>query len=52
MALVAVHLNAEVIPVVTVYSDSYIISLLPPSIPPPPPALLPVPNKPYGFCGR
>ena len=29
MALIAAHLNAEVILVVTVYSDRYIISLFP-----------------------
>ena len=31
-------------------SDRYIISLSPPPYPIPP--ILPVPNKPYGFCGR
>ena len=31
--------------------DRYISSLFPTSIPPPTP-LFPVPNKPYGFCGR
>ena len=38
MALIAAHPNAGVILVVTAF------------IPPSP--LLPVPNKPYGFCGR
>ena len=32
-------------------SDRYILSLSPPS-PYPFPSILPVPNKPYGFCGR
>ena len=41
VAHIAAHLNAGIIPGVTVYSDRYIIS-----------PLLPVPNKPYGFCGR
>ena len=43
MALIAAHLDAGVILVMTVPSS-------PTSIPPSP--LLPVPNKPYGFCGR
>ena len=46
MALIAAHLNAEVILVVTVESWVYNLPL---SLPP---YLLPVLNKPYGFCGR
>ena len=42
MALIAAHLNAGVILVVSVA-----IGILSP-----PSSLLPVPNKPYGFCGR
>ena len=49
MALIAVHLNAGVILVVTV-SNKYIISLFPHLHTPFP--LLPVPNKPYGLCRR
>ena len=48
MTLIAAHLNAGVILVVTV-CDRYIISLFPHLHTPP---LLPVPNKPRGFCGR
>ena len=48
MALIVAHLNAEVILVVTVQKLVYNLPL---------PHLhtarnLPVPNKPYGFCGR
>ena len=57
MALIAAHLSAEVIPGVTVLRQVYNL-LYPP--PPPthpllyllPPFSVPVPNKPYGFCGR
>ena len=44
MALIAAHLNAEIIPVVKC-SDRYIISLPPTSRPPSP--ILSVPTKPY-----
>ena len=50
MALITAHLSAEVILVVTVQRQVYDLPR-----PPPPgrlPAVLPVPNKPYGFCGR
>ena len=49
MALIAAHLNAGVILVVTVYSDRYLISLSPHLHGS---SLLPVPNTSYGFCGR
>ena len=49
MALIAAHLNASVIMVVTVY---IVISIKPPSPPTSIPPPLPVPHKPYGFCGR
>ena len=48
MALIASHLNAGVILVVTVYQYVYNLPLPPPPYPHCP--LLP--NKPYGFCGR
>ena len=50
MVLIAAHLNAGIIPVVTVQRQVYNLPLPPPPFPLPP--LLPVPNKPYGFCGR
>ena len=50
MAPIAAHLKAGVILVVTI-SDRYIATASPTSIPPPL-LLLPVRNKPYGFCGR
>ena len=43
MAVIAAPLNAGVIVVVTVWPQVY-------NLPHPPPS--PVPNKPYGFCGR
>ena len=50
MALIAAHLNAGhsggASVAIGIYSPSS-----PTSVPPPPP-FLPVPNKPYGFCGR
>ena len=49
MTLIAAHLNAEVILVVTVSRQVYNLHLAPlltPSLP------LPVPNKPYVFSGR
>ena len=49
MALIAAHLNAGVILVLTVERQVYNLPLPPPPYPFP---LLPVPNKPYGFCGR
>ena len=48
-SLPILNYNARVILVVTVYSDRCIISLFPHLYTHPP--LLPVPNKPYGFCG-
>ena len=49
MAVIAAHLNAGVILVVTVQRQVYNLLL-----PPPPYPLLPspVPNKPHGLCGR
>ena len=64
MALIAAHLNAGVILVATVkarllkqtgFGDGIAIGIWSPSSPGtsnPPPPLLPVPNGPYGFCGR
>ena len=46
MALIAAHLNAG-----HSGGDSVAIAFLPPP-PYPLPPILPVPNKPYGFCGR
>ena len=48
-SLPILNYNAGVILVVTVYSDRSVISLFPHIYTHPP--LLPVPNKPYGFCG-
>ena len=52
MALIAAHLNAEVIS----GDDSVAIGIYSPWLSPTPPYplpnILPVPNKPYGFCGR
>ena len=48
MALIAAHLNAG-----HSGGDSVAIGIFP--LPPPPyplPTILPVPNTPYGFCGR
>ena len=50
MALIAARLNAGVILVVTVLQYVNNTPLPPPPYPLPP--ILPVPNKPYGFCGR
>ena len=50
MALIAAHLIAGVILVVTVQRLVYNLPL--PPLPYPLPPLLPVPNKPYGFCRR
>ena len=50
MALVTAHLNAGVILVVTVLQQVYNLPIPPHLTTPFPP--LPVPNKPYGFCGR
>ena len=50
MALIAAHLNAGVTLVVTVWRQVYILP--PPPSPVPHSPLPPVPNKPYGFCGR
>ena len=51
MALIAAHLNKGVI-VVVIYSVA--IGMYSPSSPTSIPSspILPVPNKPYGFCGR
>ena len=49
MALIAAHLNAGHSGRDSV-SNRYILSLFPPLHTPSP--SLPVPNKPYGFCGR
>ena len=46
MALIAAHLNAG-----HSGGDSVATGIYSPSSPPPSP-ILPVPNKPYGFCGR
>ena len=51
MALIAAHLNAGVILVVTEHTAIGILSPSSPNTTPPSP-LLPVPNKPYGFCGH
>ena len=50
MALIAAHLNAGHSGGDSVAIGIYILSLFPNSIPPSP--ILPVPNNPYGFCGR
>ena len=53
MVLIAAHLNAasDSVAMDTVHTrDTNLPQSLPTSITPPP--LLPVPNKPYGFCGR
>ena len=49
MALIAAHLNAG-----HSGGDSVAIGIYSPSSPTsvPPSRILPVPNKPYGFCGR
>ena len=48
MAFITARLNAGVIVVVTMSRQVYNLPLPPPH---PPFPLLPVPNKPYGFCG-
>ena len=50
MALIAAHLNAG-----HSGGDSVAIGIYPLPLPPSPyplPPIFPVPNKPYGFCGR
>ena len=51
MAVIAAHLNAGVILVLTASVAIGIISLLS-HLHTPSPQLHPIPNKPYGFCGR
>ena len=50
MALIAAHLNAGVILVVSVYRQVYHLPLPTPQYPVQ--FILPVPNKPSSFCGR